>query len=227
MKPKKMIVRIDGGRVFVSYEDGKEHEIPAQETHDFWRNPKKHYHHISTEDYRKGGDRSVRLVELFNKYCSKTDKILDLGCSVGRNLHYLYEAGYKNLTGVEINPRAVELGKEYYPNTVAKIPVICSTIEDYLIHVPENSFDVVFTMTVLMHIHPSSLWIFGKIPHITKKHLIIVEEEEIVSETVFPYDFKAMFEECGVKQIHEECVDEENTVGSNVEIKIQYRVFKK
>lgn len=49
-------------------------------------------------------DRSKKILEFFEKYADKKDSILELGCSQGRNLVYLYEHGYKNLTGLEMFP---------------------------------------------------------------------------------------------------------------------------
>ena len=224
---KKMKINVRGGRVFITDPDNMVRELPAQYLHDFWRNPERHNHRITTEDYRGDADRSEKLVEIFNKYCSKDSRILELGCNVGRNLHHLYNAGFKNLTGLDICQNALNLGKEFYPDTVAKIPLICSTIEDYLVTTQKNSFDVVFTMTVLMHLHPSSVWIFNKLPQITTKQLIVVEEEGIMSETVFPYQFKEMFELFGMKQVHEEYLSYENKIDDTGELRIQYRVFNK
>jgi len=225
-KSKRIFVEIHNQRVFATNpETNLKREIPVQFNHDFWRNPTKHTHFLSTEDYKKGAERSEKLVSLFGKFCSKDDKILELGCNVGRNLDHLYRAGYKNLTGLDICREALELGKKSYPDTVGKIPLTCSSIEDCFYH-NKIDCDIIFTMTVLMHLHPSSFWVFEKIRNLAKKHLILVEEEGILSETVFPYNFKDIFEAYGMKQIHEECVEEENLVGSDEEIKIQYRIFK-
>jgi SAM-dependent methyltransferase len=46
--------------------------------------------------------RSKYLYEVISKHFTTDVKILELGSNVGRNLNYLYERGYKNLTGVEI-----------------------------------------------------------------------------------------------------------------------------
>lgn len=49
-------------------------------------------------------DRSKKILECFEKYVSKDANILELGCSSGRNLVALHNAGYKNLTGLEMYP---------------------------------------------------------------------------------------------------------------------------
>src|SRR5215217_9793129 len=53
------------------------------------------------------------------KYADKQWSILDLGCGTGRGLADLYRSGYHNLSGVDINPHAIELGKSTYPDLKA------------------------------------------------------------------------------------------------------------
>ncbi len=48
--------------------------------------------------------RSEKIVEYFQKYVPKDAKILELGCSSGRNLIHLHKAGYTNLSGLEMYP---------------------------------------------------------------------------------------------------------------------------
>jgi SAM-dependent methyltransferase len=220
MKPKYVV---KDNRLFVS-ENGTTKEIPAQVLYNYWKNPTMGN---TPREYRKGEDRSNKLISLFDKFCSKEDNILELGCNIGRNLHYLYESGYKNLYGIDINQKALDVGKALYPNTVAKLPLICSTIEDYIIFMLENEIDVMFTMGVLMHIHPSSIWIFNQMRHITKKYLITVEQEDELCEHVFPRDYKFIFEHLGMKQVFEEYIEFPNEVDDKGVLKLTYRVFKK
>ncbi len=49
-------------------------------------------------------ERSQKILEFFEKYVNKSDSVLELGCSSGRNLIALKETGYTNLTGLEMYP---------------------------------------------------------------------------------------------------------------------------
>jgi len=119
------------------------------------------------------------------------------------------------------------MGRQLYPDTVGKIPLIWSPIEEQIMRIPNNSIDVMFTMGVLMHLHPSSTWVFNYIKHIIRKYLIIAEEEGGVCEYVFPRNYKTLFENLKLKQIYEEYVEYPNDVDNLGKIKVTYRVFKK
>jgi len=98
----------------------------------------------------------------------KKIKILELGCNIGSQLRCLYKMGYKNLSGIEIQHHCLKKLKKNFnfvngiQSTVFKLPF------------NNNSFDLVFTNNVLIHIPPkkihivlkemyrvSKLWIWG------------------------------------------------------------------
>lgn len=198
--------------------------IPAQALHRYWRNPN---YLNDPKDYKDCIERSIKLLDIFNEFCSKDYRIIELGCGIGRNLDILYQNGYKNLFGMDIYDKALEMGKAFYPDTMGKIPLLCSSIEDYIVANQNIKFDVVFTMGVLMHIHPSSSWVFRYITNMVEKYLITAEEEGSIADRVLPYKFKDIFEDCGMKPIFEEYVEWDNKTDDEGIIKIQYRVFKK
>lgn len=119
--------------------------------------------------------RSVMLVEMVKECGIEEPRILELGCNVGRNLEHLRRAGFTNLAGIDINPDTIAGMKVHYPELNANI--VCGTIEEAVRNTPDDSYDIVFTMAVLMHIHPSSDWIFEEVVRITKRNLIVVENE--------------------------------------------------
>lgn len=77
--------------------------------------------------------------------------VLEVGCNIGNKLALLYELGLKDLTGVEPQNGAIKLGEKRYPfikfhqGTIFKLPF------------DDDSFDLVFTSGVLIHIHPADL----------------------------------------------------------------------
>jgi len=52
-------------------------------------------------------ERSANLVKIIKEKISESGEILEIGCNAGRNLNYLYDAGYTNLTGIEISKDAL------------------------------------------------------------------------------------------------------------------------
>jgi len=138
-----------------------------------WANPQDHN---QPENYNKSytSQRSKYLYGLLKKYkIPTTSRILEIGCNCCRNLNYIYSKGYNKLTGIEINKNAIDLQKELFHKLKANI--INSSIEDYILKIQDNKFDVIFTMAVIQHIHLDSNWIFEHIARINKKWLIIIE----------------------------------------------------
>jgi len=144
-----------------------------EECLEHWKNPQDHN---QPSNYNKSytSQRSKYLYGLLKKYKIPVgSKILEIGCNCCRNLNYIYSKGYNKLTGIEINKNAIDLQKELFQNLKANI--INSSIEDYILKIQDNKFDVIFTMAVIQHIHLDSNWIFEHIARINKKWLIIIE----------------------------------------------------
>jgi len=174
---------------------------PREELHNFWRNPRTGN---LPEEYVFGEERSVFLVNLIKKYESnKSAKFLDIGCNVGRNLHYVQKEGYHNLSGIEISTNAVQLMKKEFPKLASDANIYNEPVEERIKLFTEKEFDVIYTMAVLEHIHVDSNFVFEEIARITKKTLITIEDEKSVSSRHFPRNYKTIFEKFGLKQIEE------------------------
>lgn len=171
------------------------------ELHGYWRNPDKMN---DPATYLESGKRSEYLVSLVKQHASADASIIELGCNVGRNLHYLWEAGYRNLSGVEINEQAIKLMRERFPDMQPTI--YQGALEDRVKDL--GRYDLVFTMAVLEHIHRDSEWVFKEMARITQKCLITIEDEKNVSERHFPRNYRQIFESLGMRQVYEHnCAD--------------------
>lgn len=73
---------------------------PRKECRKYWRYPGDSRN--SPESYIFLVGRSHFLLKIMKKYVEPQMKIMEIGYNVGRNLNYLFKAGYKNLAGVEI-----------------------------------------------------------------------------------------------------------------------------
>jgi len=141
--------------------------------------------------------RSEYLHGLVEKYCSANCNIIELGCNAGRNLNYLYESGYRNLTGLEINPNALEILRKKFPDMAGDINLILGSIEDNIEFIPDDQYDLVYTMAVLQHVHYDSDWIFSEITRICSNKLILIESSANDSWRHYPRDFVKIFSELG------------------------------
>ena len=151
--------------------------------------------------YRKSDFRTKLIGGIIcNCFPNPNVKIFELGCNIGRNLNYLYNLGYKKLTGVEINSKAISLMREYFREMFDNSNIIISTIEDYIKVFDNNEFDLSFTLAVLEHIHPDSDWIFDDMVRISN-NIIIIENETDENERVFKRKYKDVFEKRGMKEV--------------------------
>lgn len=172
---------------------------------DFWNTGGGH----TPEDYlmEYTANRSKRLVEFMGRLVGNDAKILEIGCNCGRNLKYLYDAGFKNLTGIDIEGYTIAVMKQEFPDMYDNITTIVSPVESIIDTFEDSSFDAVICMGVLMHIHPD---VFSKtitgIRRITKKNLLTFECEkrDAASPWCIDRNYKDIFEALGFKQI-EEC----------------------
>lgn len=178
------------------------------DVHAFWRNPEtgaeasaKYKAACQPEHYVPLKDVSDMWVAIFKKYVPRDAAILELGCSVGRNLNFLRRAGYPRLTGVEINGRAVGLATRHFGPEIANLITI-SSIEDYLMQAV--AFDVVFTSGVLMHIHPDSEWIFERMADAARRLVMIAEVEKPTGPYRWARQYRPIFEGFGFEQVHEQ-----------------------
>lgn len=77
--------------------------------------------------------------------------ILEVGCNIGIKLNFLAEMGFTHLTGVDLQNYALNTAQARLPNAVL--------VQASALALPfaNNSFDLVFTAGVLIHIHPERL----------------------------------------------------------------------
>ena len=165
-----------------------------EELHRYWENPNdKNNNPEGYLDNEITLRRSKYLFEVISKHFpSKETKILELGSNVGRNLNYLYERGYKNLTGVEINENAIAIMKDKYPDCYKNIQVVRGAIEDFIIGVSFYDYDLVLAMAVLEHIHPESEWIFDNMMQ-SFNYALTIENEVTASDRHCPRNYFNVF----------------------------------
>ena len=93
----------------------------------------------------------TQINQEFLRGVSKDSSFLEVGCNAGNQLLLLQRMGYANLSGVELQPYALETAR----SRTRKI----SLTQGSALALPykDNSFDLVFTSGVLIHIAPQDL----------------------------------------------------------------------
>jgi SAM-dependent methyltransferase len=172
--------------------------------HQYWRQP---WDGLNLPraylDSEATAPRSKFLTRIVRKFTAQDSKILEIGCGVGRNLNYLFKAGYRRLEGIEISEISTQVLQRSYPEMAAQTKIHNAPVEDVITHFGDNEFDLVYTMAVLAFIHRDSEWAFKEIARVTKDLLITIEDEKGISWRHFPRNYKLIFESLGMRQIEE------------------------
>jgi len=92
-----------------------------------------------------------QMNDIFLYQVPKEINVLEVGCNTGIQLQALEKGGFKNLFGIELQSYAISFVKKHAPNTNAL------QASGFEIPFKDNSFDLVFTSGVLIHISPSNL----------------------------------------------------------------------
>jgi pseudaminic acid biosynthesis-associated methylase len=93
----------------------------------------------------------TEINRIFLEGIARDASILEVGCNAGNQLLLLRQMGYTNISGVELQPYALEVARQRLPGVGLKLG---SALD--IPHV-DNSFDIVFTWGVLIHIAPHDL----------------------------------------------------------------------
>jgi SAM-dependent methyltransferase len=144
------------------------------------------------------------IVEFLHRFwqpeVSPEMSVLETGCNAGANLHGLKERGYNNLSAVEINPAAVREMRRAFPE-LQGVEVRQGALEDVLRQMPSDSVDVVFSMAVMLHIHPSSDEIFAEMARVARHYICVVEAESVTLSYIFARNYRRVFERLGYAQL--------------------------
>ena len=172
-----------------------------KQLHAYWMNTPENDNQPTS--YLEGRHKSEYLLSLVQRFGTRDDFILELGCNVGRNLFYMWQSGYSNISGIEINGRALEMMCTTFP-VLSRISVFNGLLEDVLPKIKDKKFDIIFSMAVLEHIHPRSNFIFKEIVRTCRKYIITIEIEDRSSARVFPRNYQKVFEKLGCPMVYHE-----------------------
>lgn len=178
-------------------------KLKPSDVHAYWKNPEDFGNTPEGHLETRGEDKFMAAT--IQKLIKRNQSILEVGCSSGKNLNALFTRGYTNLYGIEINPKAVNVIMPKMFNGLYNIAdVKVGSLEDWLPKMRNNSIDLIFSLTVLMHIHPKSEFIFKEMAGVTKDYLITFEDENMKEcWSHYPRNYKKIFEGFGLKQIEE------------------------
>ncbi len=120
---------------------------------------------------------SETVCDVLERFVDPDGPILELGCSSGRHLSYLYDNGFEDLAGIELNGDAFDVMAETYPGLAAAGTFHHAAIEDVVGGFEDGCFDAVYSVETLQHIHPDAEWVFEELARITDGLIVTVENE--------------------------------------------------
>ena len=93
--------------------------------------------------------------------------------------------------------------KKTYPKMYENSNISVNSIEGTVPFLKDNSFKIVISFAVLMHLPFESDFVMKEIARITENYLITVEDEHqsILCKTHFPRDYKRVFEYLGMREV--------------------------
>jgi SAM-dependent methyltransferase len=148
--------------------------------------------------------KSTEIVDFLNDFwaphVTPASSVLEIGCNAGTNLNRLRELGFGQLTGIEINPHALEELRRTYPELAAQADLVEGAIESSLGAMPDAAVDIVFSMAVLIHVHPTSVSVFADMVRVAR-YVCVVELENAANSYVFPRNYNRVFERLGCTEL--------------------------
>ena len=118
--------------------------------------------------YFDEGKQSAAIVDTVKGFTG-IKSVLEFGCNVGRNLHCLdRDIGGLDLAGIDINADAVRAGIDRYGLSLEVGG------EERLQAIPDDTYDVVFTVSVLDHI-PDMDGVLRELLRVAGEYLILLE----------------------------------------------------
>lgn len=153
---------------------------------------------------------SDAVLDALDATVGRDASVLELGCSAGRHLAHLHAAGYRDLTGVEINPTARDVLTDAYPALAAAGTFHFDAIEAVVTEFATGGFDAVFSVETLQHIHPDHAWVFEEVARVADDALVTVELEAdddgsgtLVDGAVPIYhrDWRSVFTDLGLVEV--------------------------
>lgn len=141
--------------------------------------------------YLDNGPRRRWIADMIEECGAKeNDLIFELGCNAGMNLRELSARGFTNLDGVDMSEEAVRYAAEHVRGMSGSVSDLASYFQGADSYDEFSSADFMFSMAVLMHVHPEDRWLFKKIHNVVNKYLICAEWTKGENGFIKPIDPK-------------------------------------
>lgn len=149
----------------------------------------------STYVIEKPGPLLLRLLET----CNPTDSIMDMGCNSGANLNFLYQAGYRNLYGVDASGAALEHFARIFTETFEVADVRHDLFQRYLNRCPDRMVDVIHSNGATLELVHPSFPIVSEMCRVARRAVYVDIQER---GHAYPRDYIAQFHRYGFQLVY-------------------------
>ncbi|MCZ4495000.1 MAG: hypothetical protein JWP53_3931 [Conexibacter sp.] len=146
------------------------------------------------------------LKDFWQPEVTPESSVLEVGCNAGANLKGLHDHGYRDLAALEINPSAIDEMRRGFPELDPTVTI--GPVEQTLPTLADDSVDVVFSMAVLLHIHPSSVQVFQEMVRVARRYVCVIEAESSTLPYIFARNYQRIFEQAACTQLRSKVLTE-------------------
>lgn len=155
----------------------------------------------------------TKIIVMFSdvlKEINKEGKILDVGCNSGGVSNYLFNKGYKNIFGFDINNNAINIVmKNNFKDMYNTGNFKCSDCSTGFNTYSSNFFDLVFSKGVLFNINYKIIDnVISNMVRVSKKYILIFEG---VNYGPYNHNFVKIFKEKGCNIVFEKSYEGGNS----------------
>ncbi|CAG7574622.1 methyltransferase family protein [Barrientosiimonas humi] len=147
------------------------------------------------------------------------DRVLEVGSGLGATLAALVDHGVTNVTGVEINPLAVQRMRELHPQ-LAGVEMLVGPAEELLAELPDDSFSLVIAVRTLLHTHPDSVGLFATLARLAPM-IVTIDEPAYLGRHSYPWDLAAELGKHGMQVVQRRPLVVDGTLSSSTVLTMQ------
>ncbi len=139
------------------------------------------------------------LLERLLATTSSEASVLDLGCNSGANLNFLYQAGFRQLYGVDAGGQAIKHFAQVFPDTYATAEITHDLFQHYLLACPDNFVDVIHSNGATLELVHPSFPIVAEICRVARRAVYVDIQER---GHAYPRDYIAQFRSHGFELVY-------------------------
>lgn len=133
------------------------------------------------------------------------ETVLEVGCGFGRMTKLVLDEfpNVKKIKGIDLSPQQIEICKSYISN-LEKVELSVGTVQD--LEEPNNSYDLVMAVELLMHIPFGEIeGVLGQMVRVARKYIVNLDwhgpTRKELGGYCFAHDYNSLYRNLGIKDV--------------------------